>query len=299
MSDFWSEWIIVLTVTSLFTGYGLVWWGAKRSTDNVSEDKLRPGYNDYSIPHTWLYLFYLSLLFFVVYFSLYPGLGKFTGVSKWTSQGQYDQERKQYNAQYADKFNQYLSRPITEVAKDQAAQQIGKRLFLAYCSNCHQVSKEEENLHYPNLSDKDWLWGGEPERIKETIIKGRTGIMPAWGAILGEKEISEIANYVMTLSNRKPRDQEKVTVGHEKFVIYCQLCHGADGKGDPRVGVPNLTDQIWLHIASREVATDARLEAGIKQAIANGFVNSMPPHWKMLDQARIHLLASYVYGLSN
>lgn len=210
---------------------------------------------------------------------------------------QYEIEHAQYNTLYAEKFNQYLPRPISELTADPVALKIGKRLFSAYCSNCHH--NPGGNLQAPNLADHDWLWGGTPERIKETITKGRIGIMPAWGTILGEKGLAQVTNYVMTLSGLNPLDPTLVISGQEQFARYCYFCHGRDGRGEQRIGAPNLTDNIWLHISPSEAENDAGLATGISRAIAQGFQNAMPPHWKMLDPARIHLLTAYVYSLSN
>jgi cytochrome c oxidase cbb3-type subunit 3 len=175
---------------------------------------------------------------------------------------------------------------------------MGQRLFLTYCASCHQ-SGGQGTLNYPNLTDQDWLWGGEPARIEETITMGRTGIMPAWGPILGEQGMVEIASYVMTLSDRKPADPSKVAAGKEKFGMYCTVCHGPEGKGNQQLGAPNLTDKTWLHISHREAATDAGLEAGIRRAVTGGFTNAMPTWGERLGQAKVHLLAGYVYSLSN
>lgn len=302
MNDFWNKWIIILTITNLVIGYGLVWWGDKITTDNLkdnhncSEIKI----NNYTAPNWWLYLFYLSLVFVISYLYLYPGLGNYLGKLNWTANGQYANEVKQYNIKYADKFNRYLADSVTNLARNTTALKTGKNLFVIYCSNCHQMNREEDSLlHYSNLADKDWLWGGEPQKIKETITHGRTGIMPAWDGVLDDAAITEIANYVMVLSGRQPLYQEKVAAGQEEFINYCQFCHGSDGKGDMKMGVPNLTDQIWLHLANKETVTDLGLEKGIERTIKEGFRNFMPPHGKILDQAKIHLLTSYIYSLSN
>ncbi|CAK0746845.1 Cbb3-type cytochrome c oxidase subunit [Gammaproteobacteria bacterium] len=309
MSEFWSVWIVVLTLGSIFACSGLIGWTIKHTPEDLLGDGKNKmhhscqswadihAYNN-QVPRWWLSLFYVLVFFALIYFSLYPSLGRLPGTLKWISQEQYTQESRKYNIQYAARFNRYLSRPIVEIAQDPEARQIGQRLFLTYCTNCHQLTGQD-TPHYPNLADKDWLWGGEPEKIEETITKGRSGIMPGWGTVLSEQGVGEIASYVMALSGHQSIDASKVTAGREGFALYCAFCHNPDGTGNLRLGAPNLTDNIWLHIGSREAATDAGLEAGIKQAINNGFTNSMPAHWKMLDQAKIHLLAGYIYGLSN
>ena len=307
MSEFWSMWIVVCTLGSLFVCHGIIEWVIKRAPDEADEeDKLHYSPQswgdvyayDTPVPHGWLYLFYLGTFLALVYLSLYPGLGTFPGALQWTSQQQYVQELDRYNGQYAAEFDRYLVRSVTEIARDPAARKMGQRLFMTYCSNCHQAAGQDRT-HYPKLTDRDWLWGGSPSQIEVTITYGRTGIMPGWGSVLGDQGVAETASYVMTLSGYQPADPSKVAAGKEKFEMYCAFCHGADGKGDHRQGSPNLADRTWMHISSKDVLTDAGLEAGIRSAIANGFTNLMPPHWSTLTRSQIHLLAGYVYSLSN
>jgi cytochrome c oxidase cbb3-type subunit 3 len=217
---------------------------------------------------------------------MFPGLGSFKGLLGWSSWGQYNKEVKEADAKYDPIFNQFLNEPITQVADNRDAHDMGQRLFMTYCSQCHQ-SDAKGAKGFPNLTDKDWLYGGEPATIEATISNGRNGIMPAWGQALGDQGVKEVANYVLSLSGR-PHDANLAAAGKAKFETTCAGCHGADGKGMQALGAPNLTDNIWLYGGS---------EASIEESIAKGRNGVMPAQMEKLGAAKVHLLAAYVYGL--
>lgn len=294
MPEFWSWWIIVLTLGNIAACYWLVWWTGRPRPNEVAEGK--PMHHEWDgirelnnpLPRWWLYLFYITIVFGVSYAALYPLLGKFPGLLGWTAANQYDAESKDYDAQYAEKFNKYLKVDLKVVAKDPEANKMGQRLFLTYCASCHGTTAQGAT-HFPNLTDKDWLYGGEADTIKTTVMGGRLGVMPNWGPVLGEQGVDEVANYVQTLSGRKA-DATKAAAGKVTFTTYCTACHGPDGKGNQMMGAPNLTDGIWLHGAS---------DSAIRKSITNGFNNQMPSFSAFLGEAKVHLLAAYVYSLSN
>ncbi|HEY4542720.1 MAG TPA: c-type cytochrome, partial [Noviherbaspirillum sp.] len=145
------------------------------------------------------------------------------------------------------------------------------------------------NKGYPNLTDKDWLWGGEPETIKASIMKGRNGMMPPMGAAVGsDKDIENVAHYVLSLSG-STRDPIKAAFGKEKFAA-CAACHTAAGTGNQALGAPNLTDKTWLYGGSANT---------VMETIRNGRKNTMPAFDEFLGDAKVHVLAAYVWGLSN
>lgn len=153
---------------------------------------------------------------------------------------------------------------------------------------CHG-SDAKGSRGFPNLTDKDWLHGGSPEKIEETITGGRIGMMPPMAAAVGNAEdVKNVANYVLSLSGSM-YDSGRAGLGKEKFV-NCAPCHGADGKGNQDIGAPNLTDHIWLHGAG---------EAAIIRRIYEGKVNQMPAQGGRLTPAQIHVVAAYVWGMSN
>ncbi|MEW9897572.1 cytochrome-c oxidase, cbb3-type subunit III [Chitinivorax sp. PXF-14] len=295
VSSFWSIWITAIVVG------GIVWLAyllvSQRSTRVAPGEKVETlghvwdgdleEYNN-PLPRWWMGLFVLTLVFGVVYLALYPGLGTWQGLNKWTSQGQYEAERSKAEAKYNAIYDKYLKMDVKAVAADPEAKQMGQRLFQTYCMQCHGADAKG-NKGFPNLTDSDWLYGGAPEKIGETISGGRKGAMPAFGAALGEDGVKDVANYVLSLSGRD-HNEDRALRGKETFTTICAACHGADGKGNQAVGAPNLTDKTWLYGGS---------EKTIVETITNGR-NGVMPNWKeFLGDAKVHVLASYVYGLSN
>ena len=294
VSEFWSLFIIVLTASSL------VWivWFVKGQTTR----KLQPGQKaeviekawdgdlqelNNPLPRWWLWLFYSTIVFAVIYLFLYPGWGSYKGYLDWSSHGQLQQEQAQATKKYGPLFDKYLKQDLKAVAANSEARETGKHLFLTYCSQCHG-SDAGGAKGFPNLTDQDWLFGGEPDAIKTTISNGRNGVMPAWGPVLGEPGVKEVANYVLSLSERK-HDDKLAAAGKEKFATFCSSCHMPDGKGMQALGAPNLTDKVWLYSGT---------EAGIIESIAAGRNGNMPAQLEKLGEAKVHLLAAYVYGLS-
>lgn len=294
MSDALSWYIIVLTLGNIAACWWLIRWtvrprpgeaAAGEVTGHVWDEDLRE-YNN-PLPRWWLGLFYVTIVFSLVYLVLYPGLGKWQGLLGWSSAGQYEEEMRQAEAKYGPIFRKYASMPVAALAKDEEAMAAGRRLFMTYCAVCHG-SDARGGPGFPNLADDDWLWGGDPESIKKSILDGRQGVMPAWGGTLGDRGIAEVTAYVLSLSGRQA-DPGLVEAGRQKFQANCAACHGAEGKGNPIMGAPNLTDGIWLYGGSR---------AAIEESIRNGRKGRMPAHRALLGEEKVHLLAAYVWSLS-
>ena len=177
---------------------------------------------------------------------------------------------------------------IPAVAADPQAREIGQRLFLNYCAQCHASDARGGN-GFPNLTDNDWLYGGDPEAIIATHHqRARSGMMPPWPQ-LGDEAIKDVANYVLSLSGRT-HDALRAAHGKEMFTTNCVACHGADGKGNPALGAPNLTDDIWLY-GGGEAADHRDHHQGPQRRDAG--VGRVP------RPDKVHLLAAYVYGLSH
>jgi cytochrome c oxidase cbb3-type subunit 3 len=223
-----------------------------------------------------------------VYLALYPGLGTYGGKLGWTSTGQHQAELDKGNQEVAPLYAKFTSMKPEDVSKDPQAVAIGERLFMNNCAQCHG-SDARGNKGIPNLTDADWLHGGAPAIIQETLVKGRIGNMPPMAAAVGTPDdVKNVAQYVLSLS-ASPHDSLKAALGKSKFAA-CAACHGMDGKGNPALGAPNLTDDIWLHGYG---------EAAIVAMVNNGKINQMPAQADKLTEAQIHVLASYVWGLSN
>jgi cytochrome c oxidase cbb3-type subunit 3 len=229
------------------------------------------------------------VVFGLVYFVLFPGLGSFGGKLGWTMRGQYDQEMDAAKAKYDPLFNEFLKKDIMTVAADPKAKEIGQRLFLTYCAQCHG-SDAKGGKGFPNLTDNDWLWGGTPERIQETIMKGRDAVMTPKGVKpdMDGQQIKDVVAYVRSLSGLDSKSGGSVEHGKELFPQACAACHGPEAKGNPEAGYPNLTDKVWLYGSQ---------EADQIETVTKGRVNRMPAWGDFLGEAKVHLLAAYVWGL--
>jgi cytochrome c oxidase cbb3-type subunit 3 len=240
------------------------------------------------MPRWWMWLFYLTIVFALVYLALYPGLGSYAGKLGWKSVSEYRDELKKADAEYGPLFARFASQDMKAVAADPQAHAIGERLFLTYCAQCHG-SDARGNKGYPNLADDDWLYGGTPEVIKETIMKGRHGQMPSMAAALGsDKDVENVAHYVRSLSGLTA-DPVKVAFGKPKFGA-CAACHGMDAHGNQALGAPNLADKTWLYGGSADT---------VMETIRKGRDNTMPAWGDFLGEPKAHVLAAYVWSLSN
>jgi cytochrome c oxidase cbb3-type subunit 3 len=293
MSDFWSFYIAVITIISIIACALLLWSQSSaktvpgKTTGHVWDETLEEYSNP--LPNWWRWLFYLTVVFALIYLVLYPGLGRFAGEYKWTSTGQYADEMGKADAAYGPIFQKFQKQDLRVVAANGEAREMGQRLFLTYCAQCHG-SDAKGAKGFPNLTDSDWLFGNTPEQIKESIANGRTAMMPAKGMKpdLDTEQIKDVANYVRSLSGL-PSDSIRTHNGQGLFAAACAACHGPEGKGN--VGLaPNLTDKTWLYGSS---------EAMIIESITQGRTNHMPAFGEFLGEAKVHLLAAYVYGLSS
>jgi cytochrome c oxidase cbb3-type subunit 3 len=292
VSGFWSLYVAGITLASIVGCGVLLWMNQVKRKEGAAElkghvwDETLEEYNN-PLPRWWMWLFYITIIFSLVYLALYPGLGSFKGMLGWSQAKQYDDEVMQANVTYGPIFAKYTAMPVEKVAEDPKARAIGERLFLNYCASCHG-SDARGSRGFPNLADSDWLWGNTPEAIKTSIAEGRNGVMPPLGAAVGSADdVRNLANYVLSLSG-SANDSLKAALGKEKYVA-CVACHGADGKGNQQLGAPNLTDKIWLYGGG----VDA-----IVEAINKGKDNRMPAHKDFLGDAKVHLLTAYVWSLS-
>ena len=298
MSDFTSNfWPVFITAISLLGIFGcalLLWRTSKIKVETNSEgtsghvwdEDLREMNNP--LPRWWVGMFILTIIFALFYLSAYPGLGNYAGKLGWSQNGQYDKEVADANKALEPLYAKYTAMTTEDLAKNADAKAIGERLFMNNCSQCHG-SDAKGSRGFPNLADQDWIHGGGQERIKETITGGRIGMMPPMAAAVGNAEdVKNVANYVLSLSGSM-HDSGRAGLGKEKFTA-CAACHGADGKGNQAIGAPNLSDNIWLHGAG---------EAAIIKRINEGKINQMPAQAGRLTDAQIHVVAAYVYGLSN
>ncbi|MFA7665513.1 MAG: cytochrome-c oxidase, cbb3-type subunit III [Burkholderiaceae bacterium] len=298
MADFTSSgWSLYIGITTIVSILFCLWLalvmargrvqGAKVDTTGHKWDEDLEEYNN-PLPRWWLWLFIITCVFSLVYLILYPGLGSFQGTLGWSQKGQYEREVARVNQAVEPLFARFLAQDIPTVAADPQGREMGERLYLTYCVQCHG-STAQGSRGFPNLADNDWLWGGDPDSIKASITDGRRGVMPPMAEAVGSSDdVTNLAHYVLSLS-RSGHDPARAALGQDKFPL-CAVCHNNDGKGNPALGAPNLTDRIWLYGGG---------QATIIEAITRGRDNQMPAFGELLGEGKIHLLSAYIWGLSN
>ncbi len=293
-SNFWSVYVAAITIIGIVACLLLLWFSGKakamtandNTTGHVWDGDLREMNNP--LPRWWVWLFVITAVFGLAYLAMYPGLGSNPGKLGWTSLGQHKTEMEKGEKEVAPLYARFTAMAVPDMAGDAQAMAIGERLFLNNCAQCHG-SDARGSKGFPNLTDGDWLYGGAPATIEETITKGRMGMMPPMAAAVGTPDdVKNVANYVLSLSG-SPHDSVRAELGKSKFGA-CAACHGMDGKGNQAMGAPNLTDDIWLHGYG---------ENAIIAMINNGKSNQMPAQEGKLSAAQIHVLAAYVWSRSN
>ena len=294
INNFWSVYITAITLGGIAACALLLWVTSRKkvaanadnTTGHVWDEDLREMNNP--LPLWWVGLFIITIVFSLGYLYLYPGLGTATGRYGWTSKGQYTDEVAKANEALKPLYANFDGHAPEQLAKDAKAMAIGERLFMNNCAQCHG-SDARGSKGFPNLTDGDWLYGGTPDKIKETLIQGRMGVMPPMAAAVGSPDdVKNVAQYVLSLSG-SPHDSLRASLGKAKFGA-CAACHGIDGKGNQAVGAPNLTDKVWLHGWGEET---------IVAMVNNGKTNQMPSQKDRLTESQIHVLTAYVWGLSN
>jgi cytochrome c oxidase cbb3-type subunit 3 len=277
--------------------FGCAWllWATRKSQKHNSETEQTMGHEfdgieeyDNPLPKWWMHMFLGTIIFGLIYLALYPGLGTFKGLLGWTSTNQWEKEVDEAQEKFAPLYAELAARPIEELAKDEKALKMGQRLFANNCSTCHG-SAARGNIGFPNLTDHDWLYGGTPEKIKETLTNGRNAMMPAWGAVIGEEGVQQVAHYVRGLSGQETINKDLAAKGQALFQANCTACHGAAGEGMEILGAPNLTDGTWLYGGTQSL---------VEMTLRGGRNGIMPSFKATLGDEKIHLLTAYVYSLS-
>lgn len=296
MSIGWSIWVMVLVVINLGITLFLFLW-APRAHIPTAEDGttghawagggIREGLH--RLPLWWILTSASMFIGCFGYLILYPGFGAHQGTLQWSSHGQWHEQHAANRAKLGEleqKFNLYT---VEQLSHDKDALHMGRRLFGDNCEACHgRSAKGNALIGAPNLTDKSWLYGDTGKDITTSIHNGRSGVMPAWKA-LGEDNVNNLVQYVLSLSGRK-HEASMAKAAEPTFKSTCAACHGADGKGNPAIGAPNLTDEFWLH---------GRTVADIHKTIHDGRQGHMPNWDERLTDSQIHVLAAYVYHISH
>lgn len=321
MSNFWNIWVWVLSLGTLVGCFLLLRMCLKNFAGVEEGESMGHTFDGIEelnnpLPKWWSTFFLLTIVWAFGYIALY-GLGNWTGILGWKSSNQgilniaeskaqtleylkedsgvlvqYDREMEQADAKYGPIFDAYAARSIEDLSTDPEVLKVGQRLFIQNCSQCHG-SDARGTTGFPNLTDKDWLYGGTPEQIKESIMNGRKAVgMMAWAAAIGgEQGVKEVATYVVSLSGRSV-NAELANAGKAKFGL-CAGCHGLEGQGSlamgTPMGAPNISDNIWLYGGSQRA---------IEESIRNGRAGVMPAWSAILGEEKVHVISAYIYSLS-
>ena len=303
MTAFWSWYITILTLATIVALLWLVFATRKGESKGITEQTMGHSFDgieeyDNPLPKWWFMLFIGTIVFSIGYLILYPGLGNWKGVlpgyeGGWTQDKQWQHEVDKAQAEYGPIFAKYAAMPIVDVAKDPQALKMGGRMFATYCSICHG-SDAKGAVGFPNLADNIWRWGGSPEEIQVSILNGRQAVMPAWGSILGDAGVKNVAAFIrQDLAGLKlPKDSNAdAAAGKQLYASNCSACHGAEGQGMAMMGAPNLTQPAG-YIYGTSLAQ-------IEQTLRHGRNGLMPAQDQYLGADKVHILAAYVYSLSH
>ena len=292
ISDFWHYYIAAITAAGILFSLWLLRSQSvvKPLAPGEQAELMHPTWDgdlqelNNPLPSWWMWMFYLLILFGIVYLVIFPGMGKYSGTSGWSSAKEWQEEKTRVDAQFDKVFQPFAGKDLMAVSADPKAKEMGQHLFLTYCSQCHG-SSGQGSANFPNLTDDKWLFGGTPDDIKSSLVNGRVAEMP--GGLAGDAQgAKEVANYVLALGG-KPHNAALAVAGKEKFAA-CAGCHGEDGKGMAAAGFPNLTDDAWQYGGT---------EAAITESIVKGRKGGMPAQLELLGENKVHLLAAYVWGL--
>ena len=286
-NEFWSGWIITLTVVSVL---GLIWlifsvYFSKDETEEfaspVWDETLQEGNNP--APMWWFWMILAALIFSAGYLMLYPGLGSFSGVLKWSQGGRLDKSLTAYAYQYADTHKMIKQSSFETLQQDEKIMASAKRVFQQNCAACHGMEGQGQAMTFPNLIDEEWQWGSTHIDVENTIRHGRQAVMVAWQAVLGDDGVTEVVNYVKSLSSNETVEANEN--GKQKFQQFCIACHGTEGKGNQVLGAPDLTDDIWLYGDSDEQ---------LHHSISLGRNGIMPAFDRRLSDAQIRMLVAWL-----
>jgi cytochrome c oxidase cbb3-type subunit 3 len=285
----WSWYVAVLTIANILACLWLLWWTRRKrddkpegeTTGHVWDGDLVEG--NKPMPRWWINLFYITIVFAFAYLLWYPGLGAFAGVGNWSSRQKHAADVAAAQAKLEPILARYRGEPLATLAADAAAVELGRSVFANNCSTCHG-SDARGARGFPNLVDSDWQWGGEPDTVVATILNGRQAAMPPLGSALGSDGITATVAYVQSLSGQ-PADPALVTAGSAHFQALCVACHGPEGRGNPLLGAPNLTDGTWLYGGDG---------ATIAETISGGRTGRMPAYAMLIGEDRSRLAAAWV-----
>jgi len=283
-SDFWSGWIITITTVS-FIGLGWLIFSIyftpveEHEDEPVWDDNLREGSNP--APMWWFWMILTLMVISVVYIMLYPGMGSFAGVLKWSQGGRLADTMVSYESEFGGVRRLVAGAQIETIQADDSLMHSAQRVFDRNCAACHGLQAQGQANYFPNLVDDDWQWGGTPAQIEASIRQGRKAVMVGWQQVLGDDGVEAVSDYVLALGT----DSAANHPGKQQYDQFCIACHMPDGSGQPALGAPSLVDDVWLYGSDK---------ASLHESIANGRSGEMPAFAHRLDDTQINLLVAWL-----
>ena len=259
------------------------------------------------LPRWWLWTFYATILWALIYTILFPAwpliTGATPGVLGFSTRANVASEIARFEAANGPMRDRLVAADLAAIKDDpellQFATSAGAAVFRTNCSQCHgSGAAGVQATGYPNLLDDDWIWGGAMEDIHTTITHGirnttdddaRYSMMPAFGVdgLLEAPQIDAVVQHVLAISGQE-HDAALAAEGATVFAENCAACHTEAGTGDRTQGAPNLTDAIWLYGGTVDDLT---------YTINNARFGVMPNWNQRLSEADIRSVALYVHGL--
>lgn len=285
-NDFWSGWIIVLTLVSFA---GLAWLVVSIYTaappdpnevdHTIWDENLSEGLNP--APLWWFWFIFSMMVFSVFYLMFYPGLGSFKGAFQWSQGGELSERMDDFTDNFAEMRAAIAAMQLPDIQANAGLMESASGLFTLHCSACHGYEAQGQANLFPNLSDDIWQWGGTPDNIEQTIRGGRNAVMASWQAVLGQQGVTNVANYLLTLGTPAADGHP----GQAQYNQICTACHGPEGMGNPLLGAPNLTDDDWLYGSDM---------INIRETISDGRNGMMPAFGEKLDDTQVRLLVAWL-----
>jgi len=285
-NDFWSGWIIVVTLVSFV---GLVWLvvsvytaappNASEVEHTIWDENLQEGINP--APLWWFWMIFVMMVFSVFYLMLYLGMGSFKGAFHWSQAGRLEDRVDDFKDQFNDLRAEIAQMPLEEIQASDSLMASGDDLFEQNCAACHGYEGQGQANLFPDLMDEIWQWGGTPENIEQSIRFGRTAVMAGWATVLGQVGVTNVANYVQVIGTTEAQGHP----GQTQFNQVCAACHTPAGTGNILLGAPNLTDDDWLY--GSDIDT-------IRTTIIGGRNGQMPAFNDILDDTQVRLLVAWL-----
>lgn len=291
-NDFWSGWIITLTVVSLAAVAWLLFtvYFSPRALEEEKEIEENGPVWDEDIheghaapPMWWFWGLFLALVFTAGYLMLYPGLGSYKGALEWSADGRIKSAYEGFEERFQPQRDEIAARSLDELREDPGYMKTAETLFRNNCAVCHGANAQGQANLFPSLIDEEWLWGDSAQAIEHSIRHGRNGAMPGWGNVLSGRQLRDMTDYVIKLGQESTYNHPAETT----YQQFCSTCHSPDGRGNQLMGAPDLTNDIWLYGGDVEAVT---------RTILWGRNGEMPAFEGRLNDTQIKLLVAWLTG---